>query len=133
MKLIEINLCGSGCYSGASYNETIFLLEEDYLKLNADLNGEEIYLGELDGKHSEVFGEVYVSEIENDDLENYNFDIKNDGDDLYYYMKEIDKNVDEYIHRSQEFIYSIDSMVVVSFKVKKSQVELVENTINKLI
>ena len=49
MNLVNINVYGGGYYSGSSYEESIFLLEEDYKELGKDLDGIEVYLGELDG------------------------------------------------------------------------------------
>ena len=52
MNLVNINVYGEGYYSGSSYKETIFLLEEDYNSLEEDFDGKIMDLGELDGKHS---------------------------------------------------------------------------------
>ena len=45
MNLVNINVYGEGYYSGSSYEESIFLLEEDYKELGKDLDGIEVHLG----------------------------------------------------------------------------------------
>ena len=41
MNLVKINVYGEGYHSGKEYNETIFLLEEDYKLLGEDLQDKE--------------------------------------------------------------------------------------------
>lgn len=133
MNLIEINVYGSGYHSGKSYDETIFLLEEDYKLLGEDLQDKEIYLGELDGKHSEVMGEIDVDIISEYSQLNYNFEVSNDGDTLYWELNELTNNLSEMIEKANKYISTIDSMTTVSFNVRKSQVEKVNSIVNEFI
>ena len=137
MELVKLSCYGEGYYSGATYYETIFLLKEDYEKLNWDLSEEEVWLGELDGKHSEVYGDVYVNEISEEEQENYNFETDDDGDCLFnhliYEKKDITEEIIEaMIKRALDYIDTIDSMVEVCYTVKKSQVKYLDRVYNDL-
>lgn len=135
MRIVEILAFGEAYYSGATYNESVFLLEDDYMKLNVDIDGEEIGLGELDGKHSDVYGDVEVVYIEEKDQQKHIYSKDNDGDILYCYISDLayDENMkDEFIKmigRANDYISSIDCLVEATFTVKKSLLE----KINKLI
>ena len=137
MELVKLECYGEGYYSGAIYEETIFLLKEDYEKLNWDLSEEEVWLGELDGKHSEVYGNVYVNEISEEEQENYNFEEASVGNGLYYHLIETREDVTEemieaMIKRALDYIDTIDSMVEVYYTVKKSQVKYLDRVYNNL-
>lgn len=133
MNLVKINVYGEGYHSGRSYEETIFLLEEDYKLLDEDLQDKEIYLGELDGKHSEVMGEIDVNIISEYSQLNYDFEVSNDGDTLYWELNELTNNLSEMIEKANKYISTIDSMTTVSFSVRKSQVERVKAIVNDFI
>lgn len=133
MNLVKIKVYGEAYYSGKEYSETIFLLEKDYKLLEEDLDGMEIYLGELDGKHSEVFGLIDVTIIPKDKQEEYRFEFENDGDKLYYELKNIDSNIDEMIKRADKYISNIDCLTTISFEVRKSKVEGLEKIINEIL
>lgn len=133
MNLVNINVYGEGYYSGNSYEETIFLLEEDYKELGKDLDGIEVYLGELDGKHSEVYGEVYVEIITEEMQKTYNFNKNNDGEELYNLIEELSSNSKNMIKRAKKYIETLDSLVDITFTVKKSQVEKIKEVVSELI
>lgn len=59
MELVNVNLYAEGYYSGATYEDNIWIKESSYEKLR-DIFPTEISCGELDGKHSEVMGEVEI-------------------------------------------------------------------------
>lgn len=109
MNLVCINLYGE--YIENSYEETVFLLEDDYKKLGRDLDGEEIYLGALDGKLSEVYGSIEIEIINKEEQLTYRFDVNNDGKDLYYELKDINSDIDEMIERANNYIESLDRLV----------------------
>lgn len=132
MNLININLYGEGYYSGSTYEETIYLLEDDYKSLNKDFVGEEIDLGELDGKHSEVYGEVEVEVISDEEQGNYNFEVKNDGENLYYELSGYTDDIEEMIKRADKYIDGLDSIVDVSYAIKKSKVKELNEFVSKL-
>ena len=133
MNLIKINVYGEGYHSGVEYNETIFLLEEDYKLLSEDLQDKEIYLGELDGKHSEVMGEIDIDLIIEDSQLNYDFEVSNDGDILYWELNELTNNLSGMIEKANKYISTIDNMTTVSFNVRKSQVKTVKEMVNEFI
>lgn len=137
MELVKLSCYGEGYYSGAIYSETIFLLKEDYEKLNWDLSKEEVWLGELDGKYSEVYGNVYVREISEEEQEDYNFEEASVGNGLYYHLIETREDITEeiieaMIKRALDYIDTIDSMVEVCYTVKKSQVKYLDRVYNDL-
>lgn len=62
MELVNVNLYAMGYYSEATYEDNIWIKKSSYEKLK-DVFPLQIYCGELDGKYSEVMGDV---EIQND-------------------------------------------------------------------
>ncbi|EQC1535597.1 hypothetical protein ACY1J9_001428 [Clostridium botulinum] len=134
MNLVNINVYGESYYSGVEYRETIFLLEEDYIKLEQDFNGMEIGLGELDGKHSEVFGEVEVEYITEEKQLDYKYNTYNDGESLYWELYEAayDKKIklEEMVSRANDYINNLDSLVEVTHTVRKSQVKKLNDWID---
>lgn len=62
MELVNVNLYAMGYYSEATYEDNIWIKKSSYEKLR-DAFPLQIYCGELDGKYSEVMGDV---EIQND-------------------------------------------------------------------
>ena len=133
MNLVNINVYGEGYYSGSSYEESIFLLEEDYKELGKDLDGIEVYLGELDGKHSEVYGQVEVEIITEEMQKTYNFNKNNDGEKLYDLIEELSPNSKNMIKRAKKYIETLDSLIDITFTVKKSQVGKIREVVSELI
>ena len=133
MNLVNINVYGGGYYSGSSYEESIFLLEEDYKELGKDLDGIEVHLGELDGKHSEVYGQVEVEIITEEMQKTYNFNKNNDGEELYDLIEELSPNSKNMIERAKEYIETLDSLIDITFTVKKSQVGKIREVVSELI
>jgi hypothetical protein len=133
MNLVKLDLYGCGYCSGQEYREVIFLLEDDYKSLNEDLNGIKVSLGELDGKHSEVYGKVEVEIVTEEQQQNYNFEYDCDGDDLYYKIEgEYTSEIKEMIKRANKYIASLDSLVTIEFTVKKSKVTEIRKAVNEL-
>ena len=137
MDLVKLYCYGEAYYSGATYREVIYLLKEDYRKLNWDLTEEEIWLGELDGKHSEVYGDVFISEIKEEEQENYNFETDDDGDCLFnhlIYEREgiTEEMIEGMVKRALDYIETIDSLVDVTYRVRKSQVKYLDRVYNDL-
>lgn len=133
MNLVNINVYGEGYYSGSSYEESIFLLEEDYKELGKDLDGIEVYLGELDGKHSEVYGQVEVEIITEEMQKTYNFNKNNDGEELYDLIEELSPNSKNMVERAKKYIETLDSLIDITFTVKKSQVGKIREVVSELI
>lgn len=61
MELVNINLFAEGYYSESTYEDNIWIKKSSYEKL-MEVFPKEISCGELDGKYSEVMGEVEVKD-----------------------------------------------------------------------
>lgn len=140
MNLVKLNVYGEGHYSRQEYSEAIFLLEEDYDRLEKDFNGMEVSLGALDGKHSEGFGEVEVEHISEEKQLNYRYDFydDDDGECLYWelFNAAYDKKMklEEMIKRANDYINNLDSLVEVKYIIRKSQIKKLNDWIdNNLI
>lgn len=79
MKIAKLTLYAEAYYSHATYEETLFT-NYDLVK---HLEGEEIYVGELD-----VRGELSIEIVDEDYFKN-NFKVENDGDHLYWHLIEV--------------------------------------------
>ncbi len=137
MDIVKINLYAEAYYSGAVYEEDLVVSKDLYDKIKDDLDkydydkygdkAEEIYVGELDGKHSEVGGCVSFEKFSESETENENWDLKGDGEQLYYTIEEIceGKNIDleSDVKDVKEYLKNIDSIVTISIMTKKSNVE----------
>ena len=139
MNLVKLNLYARGCYSGTEYNETVFMLEEDYKTLGIDLEGLEVYVGKLEGEYSDTSGSIETTIIEEGNQEDYNYENMNEGIFLIYEIYNIAKAkgiskevVKEMIVRADEYIDSLDSIVEVTYKVKKSQVKHLDRVFENL-
>lgn len=83
MELVNVNLYAMGYYSEATYEDNIWIKKSSYEKIK-DIFPTEISCGELDGKFSEVMGDVEVQDDWHTDEEYAKAGIaKNDG----YYLK----------------------------------------------
>lgn len=133
MNLVKISLQAEGYYSGQTYEETIFLLEDDYKLLEQDVTKFEIYIGELDGKHSEVKGYITLTIINEKEQENYNFEVENDSDYLYDGLHDVTNDLDKLIDKAEDYISTIDSMTTITFNVRKSKVEELKRMVNEFI
>lgn len=83
MRLAKVNAYVEAYYSGNHYEETVFA---DYDSV-AHLDGKELYVHELDGKHSMCSGTVNVTLIA-DDYPANNSAPENDGEHLFYFITE---------------------------------------------
>lgn len=83
MELVNVNLYAMGYYSEAVYEDNIWIKKSSYEKLK-DVFPQEISCGELDGKFSEVMGNVEIQDDWHTDEEYSKAGYaKNDG----YYLK----------------------------------------------
>lgn len=158
--LIELNLYAEGAYSGATYEEVRFITVQDYIKyfgsgqdtdaedfeeyIYNTWNGREIYVGELDGKHSEVSGTVkvdfwdanriaeYYSEDYSEDGENLLDEITADAIGSKASFKEECDFAEEISKHVKEVIDSIGTKVEVTVRVPKDKVEELNAFVEKL-
>ena len=61
MELVNVCLFAEGYYSGSTYEDNIWIKKSSYEKLK-DIFPTEICCGELDGKFSEVMGNVEIQD-----------------------------------------------------------------------
>ncbi len=61
-EVVLVELFGKASYSGQSESHSAFMTKEMYEKYEDDINSYTPYFHELDGKHSEVIGEVIIHE-----------------------------------------------------------------------
>lgn len=145
--LIKLNLYAEAYYSGAEYNEVVFITPQDYIKyfgsgqdtdaetfeeyVENQWDGREVYVGELDGKHSEVSGDV---EVDFWDAERIAEDFEptdNDGDYLIDKLVgkakslgesrfEIIENIKKHVN---EVIEGIGTKVTIECRIPKDKVD----------
>ena len=89
MELVNINLFAEAYYSGITYEDNIWIKKTSYEKL-MDIFPEEISCGELDGKYSEVMGEVNVQDYSyTDEYYAKNADMAHDGSYLKWSLRDL--------------------------------------------
>ena len=157
--LIEFNLYALAYYSEAEYNETIFITPQDYIKyfgsgqdtddktfeeyVKNQWDGREIYVGELDGKHSEVYGNVEVDFWDAERIAEYWEQPDNDGDNLLDELadsavggnlsyKDKQKFIDDIKLHVNEVIESIGTKVTVECRVPKNKVDELKAFVKQL-
>ena len=139
MDIVKLNVYAEAYYSGATYEEDVVISRNLYEKIKTELdeydsenneNARGVYVGELDGKHSEVEGDLSVKVYSEDEVADCSWDLNEDGDMLYYKIKDIcdekDLDLDEDIKTVQDYLKNVDSYVEISIMVKKSNVEKVK-------
>lgn len=96
MELVNVCLFAEGCYSGRTYEDNIWIKKSSYEKLR-DIFPTEISCGELDGKHSDVMGEVEIQDDWQTDEEYAKAgDAEHDGNHLECELEDLyeDNNLD---------------------------------------
>ena len=109
MELVNVNLFAEAYYSGSIYEDNIWIKKSSYEKLMS-VFPEEISCGELDGKHSEVMGEVKVQDYSyTDEYYAKNSDITNDGDYLELSLRDLyESNGLDWVEEQKEIIEYIE-------------------------
>lgn len=124
-----VNLCfyAEGCYSGQVYEENVTISEEMYEKIEDEIDNMKVYIPELDGKYSEVLGEIDVQPCEESKIADWYSDVKNDGESFWNKLQEIcqDRGLDiaKDVEEVDKFIKSLDFCVEVTLNVRKSKVD----------
>ena len=155
--LIYLNLHAEAYYSGAEYDETVFITPEDYRKYfckdGLDTREEieiakdkwhekESSVGELDGKHSNVLGDVYVDFFDEQDIKEQYEKPNNDGNFLINELlhsvcvvgweesrriiKEINDNVDK-------MVKEIGVYVEVKYRIPEDKVDELNTYVENLL
>ncbi len=136
MDIVKLNVYAEAYYSGATYEEDVVISRNLYEKIKEELNEYDsennenasgIYVGELDGKHSEVEGDLSIEVYSEDEVADCDWNLNEDGDRLYYKVKDIcdekDLDLDEDIKAVKEYLKNVDSYVEISIMAKKSNVD----------
>lgn len=127
MELVNINLFAEAYYSGRTYEDNIWIKKTSYEKLMS-VFPEEISYGELDGKYSEVMGEVEVQDYSHTD-EYYakNADIAHDGDYLEWSLRDLyESNGLDWVGEQKEineYLSHLDLYEEITVSVPHSKVE----------
>jgi len=66
--LVMINFFGAGYYSGSTESQTMIVDKNFYEQYQDEINNYQPSFYELDGKHSEVYGDLSVDYITKDNL-----------------------------------------------------------------
>ena len=127
MELVNVNLFAEAYYSGITYEDNIWIKKTSYEKLMS-VFPEEISCGELDGKHSEVMGEVEVQDYSyTDEYYAKNSDITNDGDYLELSLRDLyESNGLDWVEEQKEiieYLSHLDLYEEVTVSVPHSKVE----------
>ena len=139
MDIVKLNVYAEAYYSGATYEEDVVISKNLYEKIKTELdeydsenneNASGIYVGELDGKHSEVEGDLSIEVYSEDEVADCDWNLNEDGDRLYYKVKDIcdekDLDLDEDIKAVKEYLKNVDSYVEISIMAKKSNVDKIK-------
>lgn len=139
MDIVKLNVYAEAYYSGATYEEDMIISKSLYEKIKTELdeydsenneNARGIYVGELDGKHSEVEGDLSVGIYSENEVADFSWDLNKDGNNLYYKVKDIcDEKVldlDDDIKTVKEYLKNVDSYVEIYIRTKKSNVDKIK-------
>ena len=124
-----VNLCfyAEGYYSGQEYEENVTISEEMYEKIKDEIDNMKVYIYELDGKHSEVLGEIDIQPCEESEIADWYSETRNDGESFWERLQEVcqDKGLDivKDVEEVEKFINSLDFCVEVTLRIRKSKVD----------
>ena len=117
MDIVKLNVYAEAYYSGATYEEDVVISRNLYEKIKEELN-------EYDSENNE--GDLSVEIYSEDEVAGCSWDLNEDGDMLYYKVKDIcdekDLDLDKDIKNVKEYLKNVDSYVEISITVKKSNV-----------
>ena len=136
MELVNVCLYAEGFYSEKTYEDNIWIKKSSYEKLQ-DVFPREISCGELDGKHSDVLGDVEVEDEWESD-EDYAKAVmpENDGDILEYELRDLYEenglNWEAEQKEIKEYFDGLDEWVEVTLKVPSSKKEKLLKYIDKI-
>lgn len=136
MELVNVSLYAEGYYSGETYEENIWIKKSSYEKLKDDFP-EKIGCGELDGKYSNVSGDVEVEdEWETDDDYARAVMPQNDGNILKYKLADLyEENGLDWVTEQKEikeYFDGLDKWVVVSVKIPSSKKDELLKYVDKI-
>lgn len=136
MNLVNLNFYAEGYYSGQTYEENILITEDFYNKIKDKIEGMKVYVWGLDGKHSEILGDIDVQFCEEKDISDWYRDLENDGsiflEDLEYLCQDLELDLVENKKIATEYAKSFDYKIEMTFNVRKSQIDKIKKFIEEL-
>lgn len=123
-----VNLCfyAEGYYSGQEYEENITISEDMYENIKHEIDDMQVYISDLDGKHSEVLGDIDIQPCEENDIKDWYLEAKNDGESFWERLQEVCKakglDIVKDVEEVKNYINKLDFNVEVTLTVRKSKV-----------
>ena len=124
-----VNLCfyATGYYSGQEYEENVTISEEMYEKIKDEIDNMEVYIPDLDGKHSEILGEIDIQPCEESEIADWYSETRNDGESFWERLQEVCQNkglnIVQDVEEVEKFIQSLDFNVEITLSVRKSKID----------
>ena len=123
MKIVKITLYAQAYYSGAEHYEELYLPKEYFDKIEEYIS-EEISVGELDGKHSDVYGDVESEELKDGQYKPRN----SDGENLYCeLLEELEedecKELDKQMKIAEDYLETLDREIKLNIVVNSKYKE----------
>lgn len=139
MKLVLISAYALGYYSDSEYEESLIVTKDGYdLVFGEDSytsHGIELYISELDGKHSETQADVEVSEISDNEITEEQKEVDTWGN-LYSKVEEKfnEEGVDLEANTKivQDYLKDLDLMVRFEVQIQQSQKQRVLDFVEEL-
>ena len=123
-----VNLCfyAEGYYSGQEYEENITISEDMYENIKHEIDDMQVYISGLDGKHSEVLGDIDIQPCEENNIKDWYLETKNDGESFWERLQEVCKakglDIVKDVEEVKNYINRLDFNVEVTLTVRKSKV-----------
>ena len=123
-----VNLCfyAEGYYSGQEYEENITISEDMYENIKHEIDDMQVYISSLDGKHSEVLGDIDIQPCEENNIKDWYLEAKNDGESFWERLQEVCKakglDIVKDVEEVKNYINKLDFNVEVTLTVRKSKV-----------
>ena len=94
MNLVKIEMYARGYYSDSEVSETVYIKQESYEKMKEEIDEINIWIYELDGKHSEVKADIEITTISQEDVnsEDYTEYLEEDNYRLIEHIGEVYDN-----------------------------------------
>lgn len=137
MNLVKISVYAEGYYSGQTYAEEYFIKEESYNRLKEEIDNIDIYIGDLDGKHSEVPADLQIEVFSEEMLLKSNIEemIQNSDDlacELIPIYNKIGLDFIQELSGIDKYLSELNTYITFKATIKKSQRKLVEDFIRGL-
>lgn len=125
-KYMKLSVDRTAYYSGATYYEEVFLPLSVWEEIEDEIDLK-VCLGELDGKHSDVSGEIEVELFDENELKSY-IATNNDGENLFEHVYEyldVDKYDNSWLLSIQDEVDAYNQVETITFKINKKDKDLI--------